>query len=41
MITLLVFMGGIGVGVVYEKTLLLWKNKAVKAVHAAEKALKE
>lgn len=41
MFTLLVFVGGVTVGMVYEKQLKKYKERAVAAATAAQKAFKE
>jgi hypothetical protein len=41
MFTILVFCSGVLVGVVYEKSLRVWKDKAERAVAAAHDALKQ
>lgn len=40
MFTLLVFVGGVAIGVVYEKQLVKYKAKAVSAAKAAQTAFK-
>lgn len=38
--TVLVFLGGVAVGVVYEKSLRAWKQKAERAMRAAGQELR-
>lgn len=38
---LIVFACGITIGVMFDKVILAWKSKAMKAANAAKDALKE
>lgn len=40
MTCLLVFATGVAIGVIYEKSIVIWKNKAVRAANAAKEALR-